>query len=90
MPNIKSAKKRVKIGERNRLRNIEQRSGMRTAVRAVRDLVTEGKKEEALAKLPAAFSRIDKAVKRKFIHKNAGARLKARLVKRIQTTEAAA
>jgi small subunit ribosomal protein S20 len=89
MPNIKSAKKRVRVGERNRLRNIEQRSAMRTAVRAVRDLALAGNKEEALAKLPAAFSKIDKAIKRKFIHKNAGARLKARLVKKIQAQTAA-
>ena len=89
MPNIKSAKKRVRVGERNRLRNIEQRSAMRTAVRAVRDLALAGNKEEALAKLPAAFSKIDKAIKRKFINKNAGARLKARLVKKIQAQTAA-
>ena len=89
MPNIKSAKKRVKVGERNRLRNIEQRSSMRTAIRTVRDLAVEGKKEEALANLPNAFSKIDKAVKRNFIHKNAGARLKARMVKKIQAKAAA-
>jgi small subunit ribosomal protein S20 len=84
MPNIKSAKKRVKVADRNRLRNISQRSSMRTAIKEVREAALEGKKEEALAKLPLAFSRIDKAIKRKIIHKNAGARLKARLVAKIK------
>ena len=84
MPNIKSAKKRVKVGERNRLRNIAQRSSMRTAIKMVRDAALAGNKEEALAKLPMAFSKIDKAIKRKIIHKNAGARLKARLVAKIK------
>ena len=84
MPNIKSAKKRVKVGERNRLRNINQRSAMRTAIKEVREAALAGNKEEALAKLPLAFSKVDRAIKRKIIHKNAGARLKARLVKKIQ------
>ena len=84
MPNIKSAKKRVKVGERNRLRNISQRSAMRTAIKEVREAALAGNSEEALAKLPLAFSKVDKAIKRKIIHKNAGARLKARLVKKIQ------
>ena len=84
MPNIKSAKKRVKVGERNRLRNITQRSAMRTAIKVVRELALAGKAEEAIANLPLAFSRIDKAIKRKIIHKNAGARLKARLTSKIK------
>jgi small subunit ribosomal protein S20 len=89
MPNIKSAKKRVDIAERNRLRNITQRSSMKTAVKDVRELALAGKKEEAQAKLPNAFSKIDKAVQKKIIKKNAGARLKSRLVKKIQAKAAA-
>lgn len=84
MPNIKSAKKRVKVAERNRLRNISQKSGMRTAIKEVREAALAGNSEEALAKLPTAFSRIDKAIKRKIIHKNAGARLKSRLASKIK------
>ena len=89
MPNIKSAKKRVKVAERNRLRNITQRSSMRTAIKNVRELALAGNSEEALAKLPLAFSAIDKAIKRKIIHKNAGARLKARLASKIKAATAA-
>jgi small subunit ribosomal protein S20 len=88
MPNIKSAKKRVKTSERNKLRNYSQRSSMRTAVREVRDLALAGNIEEALAKLPEAFSKIDKAVKRKIIHANAGARLKSRLVAKLKAKKA--
>lgn len=84
MPNIKSAKKRVKVAERNRLRNVSQKSGMRTAIKEVREAALAGNSEEALAKLPTAFSRIDKAIKRKIIHKNAGARLKSRLASKIK------
>lgn len=88
MPNIKSAKKRVKVGHRNNERAVSMKSAFRTAIRVVRDLATEGKAEEAMAKLPTAFSRIDKAVKRKIIHKNAAARLKERLVKKIKAIKA--
>lgn len=88
MPNIKSAKKRVKVGQRNTERNYSQKASMRTAIRAVRDLALAGNAEEALAKLPAAFSKIDKAIKRKIIHKNAGARLKARLTSKIKAAQA--
>jgi small subunit ribosomal protein S20 len=88
MPNIKSAKKRVKTSERNKLRNYSQKSAMRTAVRNVRDLALGGNMEDALLNLPEAFSKIDKAVKRKIIHANAGARLKSRLVAKIKTNKA--
>jgi small subunit ribosomal protein S20 len=84
MPNIKSAKKRVKTAQRNQLRNISQRSAMRTAIKIVRESALAGNKEDALANLPKAFSTIDKAIKRKIIHKNAGARLKSRLVAKIK------
>jgi len=84
MPNIKSAKKRVKTSKRNTERNTSQKSAMRTAIRAVRDLVANGDKKDAEAKMPAAYSLIDKAVKRNVIHKNAAARLKSRLAARLK------
>jgi small subunit ribosomal protein S20 len=84
MPNIKSAKKRVKTAARNAIRNTEVKSSMRTAIRAVREAIEAGNGEEALAKLPKAFSRIDRAVKRKVVHRNAAARYKSRLVAKIK------
>lgn len=88
MPNIKSAKKRVKTSERNYQRNLSLRSAMRTAIRAVRDAITANNQAEALAKLPAAFSRIDRAIKRNVVHRNAGARYKARLAAKIKALQA--
>lgn len=88
MPNIKSAKKRVKTAERNRLNNINVKSTMRTAIRAVRQAIEAGNSAEALVKLPMAFSRIDKAVKRKVIHRNAAARYKSRLAAKIKAVTA--
>lgn len=89
MPNIKSAKKRVKTSERNRLKNASQLSSLRTAIRAVREAADAKNATDITAKLPEAFSKIDKAVKANVIHKNAGARLKSRLVARTRTAQAA-
>jgi small subunit ribosomal protein S20 len=89
MPNIKSSKKRVNIAERNSARNNSRKSSMRTAIRRVRDLALAGNSEEALTRLPEAFSKIDKAIKRKVIHKNTGARLKSRLVTKIKAAQSA-
>ncbi len=87
MPNIKSAKKRVKTAARDTKRNVIMKSAMRTAIKAVRLAVEAGNAEEALAKLPAAFSRIDRAVKRNVIHKNAAARYKERLAAKIKVAK---
>jgi small subunit ribosomal protein S20 len=89
MPNIKSSKKRANIAERNSARNNSQKSSMRTAIRRVRDLALAGNSEEALVTLPEAFSKIDKAIKRKVIHKNTGARLKSRLTAKIKAAKSA-
>ena len=88
MPNIKSAKKRVKTSERNRAMNVSMKSTMRSAIKAVRTAIEAGDSAEALAKLPNAFSKIDTATKRKVIHANAAARYKSRLAARIKTLQA--
>ncbi len=88
MPNIKSAKKRVKTSERNREMNIAMKSTMRSAIKAVRLAIEANNSTEALAKLPNAFSKIDKAVKRKVIHSNAADRYKTRLTARIKAIKA--
>lgn len=90
MPNIKSAKKRLLVRDRNHTRNTVMRSAMRTAIKVVREAALAGNVEEAIAKLPAAFSRIDKAIKRKILHKNTGARLKRRLTSKIKAAQASA
>jgi len=83
MPNIKSSKKRVQIAERNRLRNVAMKSRMRSAIRAVREAIAAADAAKANELTANAFKAIDKAVKRKVIHKNSAARYKSRLAKRI-------
>ena len=84
--NNKSAKKRIEIAERNRLRNRNYKSSMRTLMKrcfAACDAYSAGPGDDARAgvqtSMRAAFSKIDKAVKVGVLHRNNGANQKSRL-----------
>ena len=87
MPNIKSAKKRVKVSEKKNLRNRMVKSGMRTAVKKFVVAVGADTKT-ANAQLTATTSAIDKAAAKGVIHKNAANRKKARLAKQLSKAAA--
>lgn len=87
MPNIKSAKKRVKVSAKKNLRNRMIKSSVRTSVKKfetalVADAATAG------AQLIATTSAIDKAAAKGVIHKNAANRKKARLAKKLNKAAA--
>jgi len=79
LANTAQARKRVRQAERSRLRNVGQRSGMRTAVKQVQGAVAGGDKAGAASALKMAVSALDKACSKGLIHKNKAARDKARL-----------
>ncbi len=86
MANIKSSKKRVQIAERNRLENKTYRSALRTLMKRCYEACTaysqkpgDEAKATVQSSLNAAFSKIDKAVKRGVLHRNTGANQKSRL-----------
>lgn len=80
MPNIKSAEKRVAVSERNRLRNVAIKTGVKTAVKKVYDAITSKAGEEKIQEaVNNAYSRIDKAVSKGVVHKNTAARKKSRI-----------
>ena len=81
MPNIKSAKKRVKTDAVKKDRNREKIASMRTAIKNVKIASKNGDKKLAEENLALANKKIDKAVKHGLVHKNKAARLKARLTK---------
>lgn len=80
MPNIQSAKKRVKVSATKNLRNRMVKSGVKTAVRKFNAAVVENQ-EVAATQYAATASAIDKAAGKGVIHKNAANRKKARLAK---------
>ncbi len=93
MANNKSAKKRIKIAERNRLINKSYKSTVRTLTKKTLENCEKYKKDpnddnKNLVKtsLNKAFSLIDKAVKKNVLHKNNGANRKAKINNLVKTT----
>ena len=82
VPNIQSAKKRVKVSETKNLRNRMVKSGVKTSIRKLNAAMTEGA-DAAATQYVATTSAIDKAVANGIIHNNAAKRKKARLAKMI-------
>ena len=96
MANIKSAQKRILVAERNRLRNKAYKSAIKTLTKRFVAATEQYKSEPtpehltiAQTALSVAFSKIDKAVKRGVLHRNTGARKKARLSRVMQQQNAA-
>lgn len=88
MANIKSQIKRNRQNEKRRLANRAVRSELRTRTKAALAAAESGENVEATT--AAAMKRIDKTAKKGVIHKNAAARRKSRLAKRINAAVAAA
>ena len=82
MANIKSQMKRNRQNEVRRLRNKTIRSEVKTRVKgAVRAAETGAADTDAALRL--AVKRLDKAATKGVIHKNAAARRKSRLMRRV-------
>lgn len=81
MPNIKSAKKRVKVTAAKTLRNKMVKSNMKTTIKKFYAAVESGDKAAATAAYKPAVIVVDKAVKRNIIHKNAAAHKKSQFTK---------
>ena len=80
MPNIQSAKKRVRVSEKKNLRNRMVKTGVKTAIKKFQvELATNA--NAAGVQLSATTSAIDKAVAKGIVHKNAANRKKARLAR---------
>ena len=83
MPNIKSAKKRVKVIEKKTLRNNMIKSAYKTAVKKFEEAVKAGKIDEAKVLLSEATKKIDQACSKGVIVKNTAARKKSNLSKKL-------
>jgi len=77
--NHKSAEKRTRQNEKKRVRNKAVRTRVKHATKEVRLISAQASKEDALPKLKAAQSIIDKARKKGVIHKKTAARKISRL-----------
>lgn len=83
MANIKSQIKRNKTNEKARLRNKAVKSSLKTAIRKAREAVATGDVEAATVAARAASRKLDKAVSKGVIHKNAAANKKSALAAKV-------
>jgi len=88
MPNIKSAKKRVKVIEKKTLRNNMIKSAYKTAVRKFDEAIAAGNIEEAKTLFSEATKKIDQACTKGVIVKNTAARKKSSLSKKLNAAMA--
>ena len=80
MPNIKSAKKRVKVSEKKNLRNRMIKSAVRTSVKKLEAAIAADP-QTANAQLVVTTSAIDKAASKGVMHNRKKARLAKQLAK---------
>jgi len=78
MANIASQKKRIARTSRERLENLRFASTVKTHFRRLESAVASGDDQTAESEHRALISRIDKAVQHGAMHRNTGARKKAR------------
>ena len=87
MPNIKSAKKRVKVIETKTLQNKMFKTQMKTDIKKYNAAIASGDMEAAQAAYKVAGKRIDVAASKGIIHKNAAARKKSQFTKALNRVQ---
>jgi len=85
--NTNSAKKQVRNSYRKWLYNRHVLGKMRGAMQMVNQAINEGDAEQARALMSRAASQLDKAAKKNVIHHRKAARLKSRLMTKINALE---
>ncbi len=83
MANHASALKAHRQSIKHRSRNRSNRSSLRTYLKQFKDRLEEGKADEAKNSLAELYAAIDKSQQKKAISKNAAARQKSRLTRRM-------
>ncbi|MBP3759870.1 MAG: 30S ribosomal protein S20 [Ruminococcus sp.] len=86
MPNIKSAKKRVKVNASKAAANKARKSELKTILKKADAAVSENaaNKEDAIK---VAIKRVDQACAKGLMHKNKAARKKSQLAKKLNASK---
>ena len=87
MPNIKSAKKRVKVTKIKDARNQAARSALRTTLKKFDAAVVSGDKTVAETAYKAAVKAVDKAAAKHLLHKNNAANKKSALTLKLNAVK---
>jgi len=79
LPNIKSAKKRVKVIAKKTLQNQRVKSQLKTYIKKFELVAQQGTAEEAKSAYISAVKKLDQAVAKGIMHKNTASRKKSQL-----------
>ena len=85
MPNIKSAKKRVKVIAAKSLQNKAANSQLKTEIKKANAALENNSADKAVA-VRVAVKKIDQAVAKGILHKNTAARKKSALYKKLHAS----
>lgn len=83
MPNIKASVKSIKQDQKRRARNILAKTNIKKAQKKVLEAIANSNVAEAKSLLALADKAIDKAAASNTIHRNAAARKKSKLAKKV-------
>lgn len=86
MPNIKSAKKRVKVNATKAAANKARKSNLKTMLKKADAACTAGAADKEAA-VRLAIKKVDQACAKGLMHKNKAARKKAQLAKKLNAAE---
>ena len=81
MPNIKSAKKRVKVNKTKAAANKARKSNLKTMIKKAEFAAANNTADKETAAVRTAIKRVDQACAKNLLHKNNAARKKAHLAK---------
>jgi small subunit ribosomal protein S20 len=88
LANTRSAEKRSHQAEKRRLRNVQVRTRVKSAVKKVRELLASGDAAGAKAALVAASKALDTAASKGVLHRNAASRRISRLAHAVAQAKA--
>jgi len=90
LANTRSAEKRNRQAQKRRARNVQVRTGVKSAVKKVREAIAKGDGTAAKQALAVAERSIGKASSKGVVHRNAASRKISRLAKAVARSSAAA
>ena len=88
MPNIKSAKKRVKVIKTKTLRNQIIKTNLKTCIKKFDECINNADAQGAVEACKLAFKKIDQAVAKGVLHKNTASRKKAQISSKLNKISA--
>ena len=87
MANRRSSIKKIRVDIRRRGRNVRVLSELKTVLRKTSRVLAEKKPDQIAQQSRELFSHLDKAVKKKVLHRNRASRLKSRFQRKINSLQ---